>query len=56
MALPRTILWITSGGRCPIMSRAISLVSGQVESEWGSRTGTVVPMPFVDPQKRIPLG
>ena len=26
-----------------------------VESEWGRRTGTVVPMPFVDPQKQIPI-
>jgi aminomethyltransferase len=26
-----------------------------VESEWGSRTATVVPMPFVDPEKRIPV-
>ena len=27
----------------------------RVDSEWGSRTGTVVPMPFVDPDKRIPV-
>jgi len=27
----------------------------RVESEWGPRTGTVVPMPFVDPDKRIPV-
>jgi aminomethyltransferase len=26
-----------------------------VETEWGSRTATVVPMPFVDPEKRIPV-
>ena len=26
-----------------------------VESEWGRRTATVVPMPFVDPDKRIPV-
>jgi aminomethyltransferase len=26
-----------------------------VESEWGTRTATVVPMPFVDPDKRIPV-
>jgi glycine cleavage system aminomethyltransferase T len=26
-----------------------------VESEWGRRTGTVTPMPFVDPDKRIPV-
>jgi glycine cleavage system aminomethyltransferase T len=28
----------------------------RVESEWGTRTATVVPMPFVDPEKRIPVG
>jgi aminomethyltransferase len=28
----------------------------RVDSEWGTRTGTVVPMPFVDPEKRIPVG
>jgi aminomethyltransferase len=27
----------------------------RVESEWGWRTGTVTPMPFVDPDKRIPV-
>jgi aminomethyltransferase len=26
-----------------------------VETEWGTRTATVVPMPFVDPEKRIPV-
>ncbi|MGH7541006.1 MAG: glycine cleavage T C-terminal barrel domain-containing protein, partial [Gemmatimonadota bacterium] len=26
-----------------------------VESEWGTRTATVVPMPFVDPDKTIPV-
>jgi glycine cleavage system aminomethyltransferase T len=26
----------------------------RVETEWGTRTATVVPMPFVDPEKRIP--
>jgi glycine cleavage system aminomethyltransferase T len=26
-----------------------------VDSEWGSRTATVTPMPFVDPAKRIPV-
>ncbi len=26
-----------------------------VETEWGTRTATVVPMPFVDPQKTIPV-
>jgi glycine cleavage system aminomethyltransferase T len=28
----------------------------QVETEWGARTATVTPMPFVDPEKRIPIG
>jgi aminomethyltransferase len=27
----------------------------RVETEWGRRAGTVVPMPFVDPDKRIPV-
>lgn len=27
----------------------------RVESEWGPRTATVVAMPFVDPEKRIPI-
>jgi aminomethyltransferase len=27
----------------------------QVETEWGMRTATVVPMPFIDPEKRIPV-
>ena len=27
----------------------------QVATEWGTRTATVVPMPFVDPEKRIPI-
>ena len=27
-----------------------------VDSEWGPRMATVTPMPFVDPQKRIPVG
>ena len=26
-----------------------------VASEWGRRTATVVPMPFIDPEKRIPV-
>jgi len=26
-----------------------------VDSEWGERVATVVPMPFVDPDKRIPV-
>ena len=28
----------------------------RVESEWGARVATVVPMPFWDPEKRIPVG
>jgi aminomethyltransferase len=28
----------------------------RVETEWGERTATVVPMPFVDPSKQIPVG
>lgn len=27
----------------------------RVDTEWGSRGATVVPMPFVDPEKRIPV-
>jgi aminomethyltransferase len=27
----------------------------RAETEWGPRTATVVPMPFIDPQKRIPV-
>ncbi len=27
-----------------------------VDTEWGTRTATVTPMPFVDPEKRIPVG
>lgn len=27
-----------------------------VETEWGTRAATLVPMPFVDPEKRIPIG
>ena len=27
----------------------------EIASEWGNRTGTVVPMPFVDPGKKIPV-
>ena len=27
----------------------------EVESEWGTRSATVTPMPFVDPNKQIPL-
>jgi hypothetical protein len=26
-----------------------------VASEWGQRTATVTSLPFVDPQKRIPV-
>ncbi len=38
----------------------VSLVDGSVaiavETEWGTRSATVVGMPFVDPEKRIPVG
>jgi aminomethyltransferase len=27
----------------------------RIETEWGTRRATVVPMPFVDPEKRIPV-
>jgi aminomethyltransferase len=27
----------------------------RVDTEWGTRTATVVPMPFVDPEKTIPV-
>ena len=27
----------------------------EAETEWGVETATVTPMPFVDPQKQIPL-
>jgi len=27
----------------------------RIETEWGTRAATVVPMPFVDPEKRIPV-
>ncbi len=30
-------------------------VSAAVQTEWGPRTATVVPMPFVDPDKKIPV-
>jgi aminomethyltransferase len=37
----------------------VSLAQGgadiAVETEWGSRAAKVVPMPFVDPEKRIPV-
>ena len=26
-----------------------------IDTEWGTRGATVVPMPFVDPEKRIPV-
>jgi aminomethyltransferase len=33
-------------------------VTGQkltIETEWGDRNGVVTPMPFVDPEKKIPI-
>jgi aminomethyltransferase len=35
--------------------RAETGTTVDVASEWGRRTATVVPLPFVDPQKRIPV-
>jgi glycine cleavage system aminomethyltransferase T len=35
--------------------RDLSRCAVHVESEWGPRTATVVPKPFVDPDKRIPV-
>jgi aminomethyltransferase len=35
--------------------RAAEGTAVQVETEWGSRGATVVPMPFVDPKKTIPV-
>jgi aminomethyltransferase len=44
-------------GYCWLPSRlATSGTRVDVASEWGSRTATVVSLPFVDPKKRIPLG
>jgi len=44
-------------GYCWLPSRlSTSGTRVEVASEWGSRTATVVPLPFVDPKKRIPLG
>jgi len=34
---------------------AVPSTTVQVASEWGTRTATVTSMPFVDPQKRIPV-
>ncbi|MBA3362940.1 MAG: glycine cleavage system protein T, partial [Actinobacteria bacterium] len=35
--------------------RATEGESVRVGTEWGERTATVVPMPFVDPDKAIPV-
>jgi glycine cleavage system aminomethyltransferase T len=35
--------------------RSVLGATVSVESEWGPRTGTLVPMPFVDPDKQIPV-
>jgi glycine cleavage system aminomethyltransferase T len=44
-------------GYCWLPSRlSTSGTRVEVASEWGSRMATVVPLPFVDPKKRIPLG
>jgi glycine cleavage system aminomethyltransferase T len=37
------------------VSLAVPGTSLRVESEWGRRTATVTPLPFVDPEKRIPV-
>lgn len=37
-------------------SLAVPGTTVKVQSEWGPRTATVTPMPFVDPGKRIPVG
>ena len=37
------------------VERSAAATSLRVESEWGTRTATIVPMPFVDPEKRIPV-
>jgi glycine cleavage system aminomethyltransferase T len=37
------------------VDRSSEGVSVTVETEWGGRTATVVPMPFVDPDKTIPV-
>jgi aminomethyltransferase len=35
--------------------RSTEGASVTVRTEWGERTATVVPMPFVDPDKAIPV-
>ena len=35
--------------------RSSSGTTVSVETEWGTRTATVAPMPFVDPDKTIPV-
>ena len=43
-------------GYCWLPAGSSSLgTTVQVDTEWGKRTGTVVEMPFVDPNKRIPV-
>jgi aminomethyltransferase len=37
------------------LGRSSEGTSVSVETEWGTRTATVVPMPFVDPDKTIPV-
>jgi glycine cleavage system aminomethyltransferase T len=37
------------------VDRSVEGQSVTVETEWGTRTATVVPMPFVDPGKQIPV-
>jgi aminomethyltransferase len=43
-------------GYCWLPTRlAATGTTVEVAGEWGRRTATVVPLPFVDPQKRIPV-
>ncbi len=43
-------------GYCWLPTRLSSIGTKiEVESEWGARTATVVEMPFVDPNKQIPI-
>ena len=41
-----------------VLGRCLTVRPGEavtIESEWGTRTGTIVEMPFVDPDKTIPV-
>jgi hypothetical protein len=43
-------LWLAAAGALQAGTQVT------VDSEWGWLTGVVVEMPFVDPQKRTPVG